>query len=677
MATLRARHAYLLIPAALVLLASGVGAQAPGQTRVRVIIGFAQPPGPAEEALVRGAGGMVHHRYWLVPAIAADVPQAALAGLRNNPNVSSVSPDTVVEELDAELDASWGVKRIGSGVVHDSGNRGAGARVCIIDSGIDYTHPELGARYLGGYDFVNNDAYPYDDRGHGTHVAGIVAASDNDAGVVGVAPEAGVLAYKILDQNGQGFFSNAVAALQYCLEAGGQVTNSSFGSQSDPDANDPNQTIRTAYDAAAALGLVHVAAAGNRTSLFGTCTSIAYPARYTSVIAVTATNSSNSIISTSCRGPEAELAAPGNSITSTVPTGSCAYCTSSGYASLTGTSMAAPHVAGVAALIIASGITDANWNGRINDEIRTRLQQTAHDLGAAGHDTSYGFGLVDADEAAPSLPPDPPLAPAGLSATPMSASRIDLVWEDKSNNESGFKVERCTAPCTDAFIQIGTVGAGVTSYASTGLSASTTYTFRVRAYNAGGDSPASNEASATTEGELRPSAPTGLTATDVSSSQINLAWTDQSDNEWGFSIERCAGTGCNVFAEIATVAAGVTSYASTGLSASTPYTFRVRAFNAAGPSEASNAASATTRGAASIVLSAVGYKVQGRQQADLTWSGATSATVDLYRNTVKITTGNDGAHTDAIGARGGGSYTYTLCESGSTTTCSNQVVVTF
>jgi subtilisin len=198
--------------------------------------------------------------------------------------------------VDAELGASLGVKHIGSGLVHDAFNKGAGVKVCVIDSGIDYTHPDLNANYLGGYDFVNNDESPLDDRGHGTHVAWTIAAEDNNTGVVGVAPEAGLLAYKILDQNGQGFFSNAIAALEDCLEAGGHITNSSFGAQSDPDGSDPLKPVKTAYDNAEALGLVHVAAAGNRTSFFGTCTSIAYPARYASVIAVTATNSSNSII---------------------------------------------------------------------------------------------------------------------------------------------------------------------------------------------------------------------------------------------------------------------------------------------------------------------------------------------------------------------------------------------
>jgi subtilisin family serine protease len=656
------------------MVTSGGGLQAQAPSRARVIIAFQQPPGASEQALVRSAGGAIHHTYWLVPAIAAELPEPAVQALRNNPAVARVDLDTPISEIDAELDASWGVKRLGSGLVHDGGNRGGGVRVCVIDSGVDYAHPELNANFVGGYDFVNGDNDPFDDRGHGSHVSGILLARDNNTGVVGVAPEAWLYSYKILDQNGQGFISNAIAALQSCIEAGGQVTNSSFGTQSDPGS-----TVKAAYDNAETMGLVNVAAAGNRTSIFGTCTSVAFPARYSSVIAVTATDSNNNIASFSCRGAEAELAAPGANIQSTVPTGSCAYCTSSGYGTLSGTSMASPHVAGAAALVIASGIADGNGNGRINDEVRQRLQTTADDLGTAGRDSNYGYGLVDADEAAPPAPPDPPTAPSGLTATAVSSSRIDLSWSDNSTNESGFKIERCTgSPCSNAFAQIATVGVGITAYSNTGLQASSTYTYRVHAHNAGGESSYSNEDFATTQAELPPAAPNDLAAGAVSSSRIDLNWSDNSSNEAGFRIERCPGSPCSdVFAQIATVGAGVIAYSNTGLQAATTYSYRVVAHNAGGDSSYSNVASATTSAAASLTLSAVGYKVQGLQKADLTWSGATSSNVDVFRNDVKITTtANDGAHTDNINARGGGSYTYRVCEA-ETSTCTNNATIVF
>jgi len=439
------RRIQLCAVVGILLTALGDSAQAQAQGRVRIIIGFAQQPGPNQEALVRSVGGSIFHTYWLIPAIAAEVPQVALQALANNPNVARVTLDTVVSAVDAELDAAWGVKRIGSGVVHDAGNKGTGVRVCVIDSGVAYNHADLGTNYLGGYDFVNGDSDPFDDQGHGSHVTGSVLALDNGVGVVGVAPGALVLGYKILDQKGQGYISNAVAALQACISAGGQVTNNSFGTQSDPGPD-----IKAAYDNAEAMGLVNVAAAGNRT--IGTCTSVVFPARYSSVIAVTAVDSNLNIANFSCRGPEAELAAPGVNIYSTVPTGSCANCTSSGYNTLSGTSMASPHVAGVAALVIASGIGDANFNGRINDDVRVRLQQTADDLGTAGRDSNYGYGLVDADEAAPPVPPAPPPTEWTFCASEGGVCAFSGTMEVRYGANGSFVYKTLTdgTPCTNA-----------------------------------------------------------------------------------------------------------------------------------------------------------------------------------------------------------------------------------
>ena len=189
----------------------------------------------------------------------------------------------------------------------------------------------------------------------------------------------------------------------------------------------------------------------------------------------------------------------------------------------------------------------------------------------------------------------PPAAPTGLTATAVSSSQVALSWTDASINETGFKIERCTgAGCTD-FMQIATVGAGMTNYANTGLSASTSYSYRVRATNAVGDSDYSNSATAVTPAAPTvPAAPTNLVATAVSSTQINLTWVDNATDETGFKIERCTGAGCTNFAQIATIGAGVTNYANTGLSASTSYSYRVRATNAVGDSDYSNTATAVT-----------------------------------------------------------------------------------
>jgi titin len=150
------------------------------------------------------------------------------------------------------------------------------------------------------------------------------------------------------------------------------------------------------------------------------------------------------------------------------------------------------------------------------------------------------------------------------------------------------------AGCTD-FAQIATVGANVTSYSNAGLTASTSYSYRVRAYNTVGDSDYSNTASAVTQAAPAvPAAPTNLVATAVSRSQINLAWTDNATSESGFYVERCKGATCNNFARIATVGVDGKSYSSTGLTKNTTYRYRVQAYNATGASAYSNIASAKT-----------------------------------------------------------------------------------
>ncbi len=148
--------------------------------------------------------------------------------------------------------------------------------------------------------------------------------------------------------------------------------------------------------------------------------------------------------------------------------------------------------------------------------------------------------------------------------------------------------------CSD-FTQIATVGANSTSFSNTGLTASTSYSYRIRAYNAVGDFDYSNTSSAATlAAPALPAAPTNLTAAAVSKSQINLNWTDNATNESGFYIERCKGSTCTNFSQIAAVGANVTAYSSIKLNANTTYRFRVRAYNPSGTSGYSNIAAATT-----------------------------------------------------------------------------------
>ncbi|QKZ13136.1 fibronectin type III domain-containing protein [Spirosoma sp. KUDC1026] len=187
-------------------------------------------------------------------------------------------------------------------------------------------------------------------------------------------------------------------------------------------------------------------------------------------------------------------------------------------------------------------------------------------------------------------PDAPPTAPARLTATPASFSQINLSWADLSANESGFQIER-SANGTDGWNKIADVAANVTTYADQNLSPRTRYYYRIRAVNAAGNSSYSNAADATTP-DAPPAAPTRLTATAVSNSQINLSWTDGSDNETGFELERSPdGT---TWTKVADLPANATTYQNTGLTPNVWYYYRVRAVNAVGQSAYSNIADTST-----------------------------------------------------------------------------------
>lgn len=180
--------------------------------------------------------------------------------------------------------------------------------------------------------------------------------------------------------------------------------------------------------------------------------------------------------------------------------------------------------------------------------------------------------------------PVPPAAPSNLSATTISSNQINLSWTDNSNNENGFKVEQSTDGTN--FTQIAMLASNTVSFSATGLNPSTTYTYRVVSFNDAGTSQFSNTASATTLAAPPdvPAAPSGLIATGVSRTQINLSWTDNSNNESGFRIERCKNPNCTNYVQIVQVGANVTTFADTALTKNTTYRYRVRAFNAGGNS---------------------------------------------------------------------------------------------
>jgi len=249
--------------------------------------------------------------------------------------------------------------------------------------------------------------------------------------------------------------------------------------------------------------------------------------------------------------------------------------THNSYDHFQGTSMATPVVSGIAGLLKASNPVLTNI------QIKSLIEANVDTLGSLSGWVATG-GRVNINNIFPA-------APSNLTAAVFSATRIDLSWTDINSDEDGFRIERKTG-AGGTWGQIATVGANTTSYNNTGLSESTNYFYRIRAYNIAGNSVYSNEDDTTT---LDTEAPSGLTATAVSVSQIDLAWTDNSNIETGFRIERKTGLG-GIYAQIDSVGSDIQTYSNTGLSASTEYYYRIISFNVGGDLGQSNEASATT-----------------------------------------------------------------------------------
>ncbi|QYF92473.1 S8 family peptidase [Massilia sp. PAMC28688] len=363
-----------------------MGSAAAAEGTTRVIVKFKDGHGNASmKSAVSAMKGTVKHEIFGMNAMAIEVPQQALKGLKNNPNVEYVeedhkrypsaltSPSTGNPYLLGQA-VPYGIKLVQADLLPDTnaGNR----RVCIIDSGIDRAHPDLNgnsANMTGVYDSGTGNWYT-DQNSHGTHVAGTIAAVNNsNVGVVGVNSNRRLKLHivKVFGANGWAYSSTLASAANQCASYGANVISMSLGGPS------YNSTENSTFANLASRGILNIAAAGNAGN-----TAISYPAGYTSVMSVGAVNEYKQWASFSQYNSKVEIAGPGVGVRSTVPGG--------GYANFDGTSMATPHVAGVAALVWSYFPTCTGA------QIRTSLGKSAQDLGTAGRDTRYGFGLVQA-----------------------------------------------------------------------------------------------------------------------------------------------------------------------------------------------------------------------------------------------------------------------------------------
>ena len=284
----------------------------------------------------------------------------------------------------------WGLDLIESDAAH-SASTGAGATVAVVDSGAAFGHADLAGRLVAGHDFVDGDDKPDDGNGHGTHVTGIVAAdAGNGVGVEGVAPSARVLVVRVLDNNGAGSDQDIADGIDYARTHGAEVINLSLG-EDIPLSLLIGSATGDAIDRAVAAGIVVVAAAGN--SSFPFCDQPSSGAG--GFLCVGAVDRDRTKSSYSNYGQGLAVVAPGGDGCGTPSCDILSTWFDGAYAALAGTSMAAPHVSGVAALLVACGVRGQAAVQRIVD--------TATDLGPPGPDGDYGAGLVNARAAVAGL----------------------------------------------------------------------------------------------------------------------------------------------------------------------------------------------------------------------------------------------------------------------------------
>lgn len=441
-------------------------------------------------------------------AKAPDLPRI-LAALRADPSVEFAELDRTISvnftpndpyfssygTWGQAYDDLWGIKKIGAPAAWDI-TAGSGIVVAVVDTGIDYNHPDIAANVwintkeiagngidddgngyvddVRGWNFFDNTNDPMDGFGHGTHIAGTIAAvGNNGIGVIGVAWQAKVMAVKGLSNSGYGFGSTLGPALVYAANNGADVISNSWGGQGD----DP--VIAEAIDYAYNLGAVIVAAAGNfdeNTDEFG-------PANLWQVIAVAATDPSDTPASFSNWGNKVDVAAPGVDILSLQAAGTSIGTTvSPGYTRASGTSMAAPHVSGLAALLLAGHPEYSN------EDVRQALRVSADALASGGSAQTYGYGRIDASAA---------LAVAGVleakisdpsdGITAQAPVTVSGVARGKGFASYKLEVGSGSSPAAWTVLQTGTapisgaLGVFDASNVPNGL-----YTIRLTAYNAAG-----------------------------------------------------------------------------------------------------------------------------------------------------------------------------------------------
>lgn len=465
----------MFLPCALFALGTDREAVRGTRNEIRTVM-TARGPAVADEVIVQYSG----EDAFRIEKVDGDVEEAARRAAARA-GVAYAEPNYIAQAFmtpnDAHFPLQWNFTKIGTPTAWDT-TKGTGVIVAVIDTGVAYENyssfvraPDLAqTAFVPGYDFVNNDTHPNDDEGHGTHVTGTVAESTNNAeGAAGIAYGASIMPVKVLNSSGSGSYAAIASGIRFAADNGAKVINLSLGGSAG------SATLENALKYAFDKGVTIVAASGNNGS--GT---VSYPAAYNAyVIAVGATRFDNTRSSYSNYGTALDLVAPGGDTKvdqngDGYGDGILQQTFSGGYGNfgyffLQGTSMASPHVAGVAALVIAHG------KATTPADVRTALESTADDLGTNGRDNTYGYGLVDPVGALAwgSPPPPPPADDPPISEPPpaeievfsdsFEVSEWNGLWTEDSQNDWSRSNQRATNGTRSAEIDGSANNAGLTS----------------------------------------------------------------------------------------------------------------------------------------------------------------------------------------------------------------------
>jgi subtilisin family serine protease len=615
----------------------------------------------------------------------ASIPPVALEGLMRNPKIDYIEPDKIIS-IDAQT-IPTGISRMAINTSPfakiDGVEENMDVDVAVIDTGVDADHPDLNV--AGGVRFYNlyyTDNNYNDDHGHGSHVAGTIGAIDNGIGVVGVAPGARIWAVKVLSSSGSGYLSDIIKGIDWVRARATtiEVINMSIGGKG------YSSSYRTAITNCVNAGIVVMVAAGNEaTDVYGADGTFGtkddrVPAAFPEAAAISAladsngqlggggpatsygsddsfasfSNYSRSVVSTNpvnSPGKAIDLLLPGVSIYSCYMNG--------GYATMSGTSMASPHAAGLAALYIAEKGRATNAAGVYairqllidKGKLQTDPEGLATQNDPDGFKEKLGWVILNTP-----LPNQPPVANAGP----------DQTVNDGDNSGDQMVSLNGSGSADDKGITAYSWKEGdlvLSSQVTANVAFSTGVHQVVLTVSDAEGLTASDAVTITVNPNQAPTA-----AFSATTSGLNATFTDLSNDPDGTITARAWNFGDGVSS---TVQNPSHTYASAG-----SYTVSLTVTDSGGLT-GNISESVTVSSPANIVLTVVGYKVKNQKKADLTWSPSGIGTVDIYRDGSKIiTTLNDGFHTDNINQKSGGTFTYKVCITG-TSNCSNEASVVF